>query len=159
MRYTIIREGPYAHQFTEYLNYHPGATEIVIPCDGPVCWAARADLAEATARIIHAPSDKYSNQTLLLTGPRAVTLSDVGGMVEKIAGGELPVIIVPMEGWIDGAIAAGLDEWTVKNFYATAYKAIEKGDLGTVTTTMEELLGRKPKDIQEVVAETLAAGS
>lgn len=143
----------------EYLNYHPGATEIVIPCDGPVAWADRADLAEATARIIHSPSDKYANQTLLLTGPRAVTLSEVGGMVGKIVGKELPIVIIPMEGWIEGAIQAGLDEWTVKTFFASMYRAIEMGDLGAVTTTMEELLGRKPKDIEEIVRETLASGS
>ena len=125
-RYTIIREGPYAHQFMEYLNYRPGSTEIVIPCDGPVCWASRADLAEATARILHAPSDTYINETLLLTGPRVVTLSVVSGMVGKIVGKELHVIILPMEGWIEGAIEAGLDEWTVKTFYASVNKAIEE---------------------------------
>jgi hypothetical protein len=77
-------------------------------------------------------------------------------MVGKIVGKELTVIIVPMEGWIEGAIEAGLDEWTVKTFYATAYKAIEKGDLSTVTTKMEELLGRKPMDIEQVVREVLS---
>jgi uncharacterized protein YbjT (DUF2867 family) len=140
----------------EYLNYRPGSTEIVLPCDGPICWASRADLAEATARILHAPSDTYSNETLLLTGPRAVTLSEVSGMVGNIVGKELTVIIVPMEGWIEGAIEAGLDEWTVKTFYASAYEALENGDLSTVTTTMEELLGRKPIDIEQVVREILS---
>jgi NAD(P)H dehydrogenase (quinone) len=127
LKYTIIREGPYAHQFTEFLNYNPDSAERVIPADGHVCWTSGTDLAEGTARIIDAPSAKYANQTLLLTGARGVSLADVGKMIS-----------------------------TAKHFYGSMYTAIEKGDLETVSRTLEELLGRLPRDIEDVVKEKFA---
>jgi NAD(P)H dehydrogenase (quinone) len=117
LTYTIIREGPYAHQFTEFLNYNPDSSELVIPADGRVCWTSRADLAEGTVRIIHAPPAKYANQTLLLTGSRAVSLTDVGQMMSTALGKEMAVVTVPMNAWISGAVDAGIDQWTAKYFY------------------------------------------
>jgi NAD(P)H dehydrogenase (quinone) len=156
LTYTIIREGPYAHQFTEFLNYNPDSAELVIPADGHVCWTSRSDLAEGTARIIHAPSAKYANKTLLLTGARAVSLTDVGKMMSTALGKDMAVITVPMDAWITGAVDAGIDQWTAEHFYGSMYTAIQKEDLETVSGTLEELLGRRPQDIEDVVKEKFA---
>ena len=60
LTYTIIRNGAYAHEFAEFVNYKPDVKEIVTPGDGKVAWVDRGELGEGTARIISAPSAKYA---------------------------------------------------------------------------------------------------
>jgi hypothetical protein len=67
-------------------------------------------------------------------------------MISKALGKEMVVITVAMDAWITGAVDAGIDQWTAKHFYGSMYTAIESGDLETVSTTLEELLGRRPQD-------------
>jgi uncharacterized protein YbjT (DUF2867 family) len=155
LRYTIIREGIYAHEFVQFLNYKPESTEIVIPGDGPAAWATRSDLAEGTARIIDAPSSKYANQTILLTGAESVSLTEVVGMVVNETGKKLPVRRVSVEEYTQMMASAGLDDFSVQIFMSM-FLGLQNGELSTVSPSLEELLRRKPKRMEQVVKETLS---
>jgi uncharacterized protein YbjT (DUF2867 family) len=158
LRYTIIREGIYAHEFPQFLNYNNGCTEIVLPCDGKAAWASRSDLAEGTAKIINAPSSQFANQTLLLTGAEAVSLTEVVGMIENETGKDLPIRRVSTEEYSEMMKSAGLDESSIMMFMSM-FKGLQNGELATISPTLEELLGRKPKTMEQVVHETLAVNN
>ena len=155
LRYTIIRNGAYAHEFAKFVTYKPDAKEIVTPGGGKVAWVDRGELGEGTARIIAAPSSKYANQTVLLTGSSAVSLTDVAKIINNVTGKDLPIRRGTVKGWVGAAVAAGQDQFFADTF-SEAFAGVERGELETVTPDLERLLGRPPKSIEVAVRETLS---
>ena len=71
LTYTSIREGVYAECFTIFLDWYPERTgSIVLPADGEVAFTSRAELGEATARIMI--QGGYENQTILFTAEETI---------------------------------------------------------------------------------------
>jgi NAD(P)H dehydrogenase (quinone) len=127
----------------------------VTPGDGKVAWVDRGELREGTARIIASPSSKYANQTELLTGSSAVSLTDVAKIVNKVTGKDLPIRRGTVKDWVEAAVAAGQDKFFAETF-AETFAGVVRGELETLTPDLEVLLGRRPKSIEEVVRETLS---
>jgi uncharacterized protein YbjT (DUF2867 family) len=127
----------------------------VTPGDGKVAWVDRGELGEGTARIIASPSSKYANQTVLLTGSSAVSLTDVAKIINKVTGKDLPIRRGTVKGWVEAAVAAGQDKFFAETF-AEAFTGVENGELETVTADLERLFRRRSKSIEEVVRETLS---
>ena len=85
--YTILREGIYAESYSVFLGFwSPGKDEVVVSGDGPVAFAAREDLAEATAKVLARENDRDRNATILLSGERAFTLREVTEIFSKSFG-------------------------------------------------------------------------
>ncbi|KAL9084319.1 MAG: hypothetical protein Q9165_008147 [Trypethelium subeluteriae] len=171
VRYTSIREGVYADSFPLFLNWHPGDRKVWIPVDGPVAYAWRAELAEATARILLlGPGEvakldgekgaKRSN-LVLLTGPRTCTLEELTEAVREATGEGLEVERMPIEEFVEGIgenDTVGGREIYSKEFYrkkVSWYEGIAKGDGEMVDPLMEKLLGRRPLDGVEAVKRIL----
>jgi len=112
-------------------------------------------LGEGTARIIAAPSSEYANQTVLLTGSSAVSLTDVAKIINKVTGKDSPIRRGTVKGSVEAALAAGQDKFFAETF-AEAFTGVERGELETLTPDLEVLLGRRPKSIEEVIRETLS---
>ena len=70
--YTSVREAIFAEVFPMFINYHPTSKVLCVPNDGPVAYASRAELVEATTNLIL--KDGYEKETVLLTGLKAITL-------------------------------------------------------------------------------------
>jgi uncharacterized protein YbjT (DUF2867 family) len=161
LQYIVIREGIYAESWWLYAGYQPQTfrkddkTDIrfVIPNDGPVAWVAWDDLGEGTAKILK-DYRNYIGQTLCLTGPRTTTISDVAKLVEEQTGRKVQVDIVgrkeaeryhkyekkslPEDGF-----------WVIES-WAGWHDGIAKGETAVVDPLLEELIGRKPKGIEEM---------
>lgn len=154
LKYTIIREGVYSEVFQTFIGYFDAktTTEIVIPSDGGVSFAGRDDLGEATAKIVISPN-KYENQTIFLTGPKAYTLKEVTSIVSKILGQNISLRIVSLEEHIN-YYKNGRDESWVR-LWATTYSALERGELARVDPTLENLLGHAPKSLEQTIEEIL----
>lgn len=83
--YTTIREGIVSELYPLYLGlFGPlsGVREVTIPADGNgrIAWVSRHEPGEGTARLIAqaATGDAfYFNKTLLLSGPKAISLSQL----------------------------------------------------------------------------------
>lgn len=75
-------------------------------------------------------------------------------MIEREKGKDLPIRRVSTDEYSQMMISAGLDELTVKIFISE-FKGLQNGEAATISPTLEELLGRKPKTMEQVVHETL----
>ena len=169
--YTAIREGIYADSFPLFMNWYPGDTRIYLPNDGPIAFAARAELAEATAKLMMMepgeiskllePDVSYPPNIVLLTGPRTYTLSELAEAVSQATGTSLAVEKIPIEDYVKvsveldkGESRGSKPDWFFRK-RVSWYEGLAKGDGKTVDPLMEKLLGRTPLDGKEAVKEIL----
>ncbi|CAF3003665.1 unnamed protein product [Rotaria sp. Silwood2] len=152
LKYTIIREGVYSEVFQSFIGYFNPltTTEIVVPSDGGISFAGRDDLGEATAKIL-ASANTYENQTIFLTGSKAYTLKEITSFISKILGRDIPLRFVSLEEYINQYLNC-LDEYWVR-LWARTYLALKREELARVYPTLENLLGRKPKSLEQTIKE------
>ena len=153
--YTSVREGIYAEAFPLFLNYYPSTQILRLPADGPVAYASRAELAEATANLMI--EGDYKMEAVLLTGPKAVTLADLVKTINNVTGRKITIERMPFDKYAKESAESdegGKSEWWFKKRISW-YDGVEEGDGEAVDPLMERLLGRKPKDGIEVVTEIL----
>ncbi|TCD60791.1 hypothetical protein EIP91_009520 [Steccherinum ochraceum] len=162
--YTSIREGIYNESYPLYFGYFDpseGKDDVVVPLpygDGGIAFACWEDLAEGTAKIMTADSG-YENKTVTLTGAEAVTLSEIAEQISSILPGNrhLTVKAVDLEHFVTSKQTASRDEDLLRK-WSTTYTAIGLKQLAKVNPLLEELLGRKPKPLDETLREMLGVG-
>lgn len=155
--YLIIRQGLYTESactmYLSFLDPKNPPEEILIPHDGKgkgVAWVKREELGEATAKIIHHytinPSDL--NTTLLLSGPKALSLQETADKIGSIVGKSLPIRKVSIEEYAkQEAVVKALGEGNGQE-WANAWEAIQDGETSVVTPTLQEWMGREPENFE-----------
>lgn len=151
--FTSLRNGFYAITPTFYLGTVPETTTIAVPQDGPVAWTTQADLAEAAALIL-ADEGRFDGPTPPLTAGHALTFNDVAAILTDLTGREVTRQIVHDEEFVSAQVAGGMLE-PVAKFMLGMFLAARNGDFATVNPTLEQLLGRPPTTLKEVLAETI----
>ncbi|TFK49576.1 NmrA-like family protein [Heliocybe sulcata] len=167
LKYTIIREGIYNESYPLYFGFFDPSkdTEVYIPNDGPIAWAARPDLGEGTAKLLALPpSDtRYDNTTLLFSGPQAnlLSLHQLAPLISRILGRPVNVHIVSEDEYVrrhkdeSGSNVRGTEDFLRK--WATTFEAMKRGETGIVDPTLQEVLGRPLKTMEESLREMLTA--
>lgn len=169
LTYTSIREGLYAESTPIYMAFfdprQPDALrsgEICIPHDGSgpgVAWVKRDELGEASARLIASyAQDKngfpFTNRTVLLTGPRAWSLSETVEVLAGIAGRKLKIREVSVGEYVKlPRVREYFGSEEPARTWATAWDAIREGETAVVTPELERILGRKPEAFEVAVRE------
>ncbi|KAI9734806.1 MAG: hypothetical protein M1835_003375, partial [Candelina submexicana] len=165
--YTSIREGSYADSFPLKLTWYPTSTKIYHPLpDGPVAYASRTELGDATANMmLRSPPTSLPNNIALLTGPAAYTVGQIADAVAEAFGKKSEVeriatkeeYVRTMVEYDKGDGRGGKGEGFFNKWW-TLYEGLAKGEGATVDPPMEELLGRKPRDGWEFVMELVREG-
>lgn len=142
--YTSIREGIYADAFPLFLGWYPESKTIYLPSDGPVALTPRAELGEATARLMIRGG--FNNQIVLLTAPEAITFTQMVETINRTTGRDVDLKFVPEEEYV--ALSARDDIGGKPEGFFRAllswYEAISKGEAGATDPLMGDLLGRRP---------------
>lgn len=126
-----------------------------MPRDGPVAWTTQADLAEAAA-IILAEDGRFDGPTPPLTAGQALTFDDVAATLTDLTGREVTRQIVNDAEFISAQVFGGMPE-PAATFLLGMFLAARAGDFATVDPALEQLLGRRPTTLREVLA-TATAG-
>lgn len=161
LSWTIVREATYAHLWNNMAGFlrvdEPGngVQEVVIPGDGPNHWANRKELGEATGRIV-GKWEEYIGQTITLTGPRTYTLQEILNLYTEFTGRKVNVRILPPQEAIawhieHKSLPPGQDEFLPN--WASMHRAWELGEADYVDPTLERLLGRPPKTLEDQLEE------
>lgn len=122
--------------------------------DGKVANIARDDLALAAAAALAADFD--GKRTLTLTGGAARTTSETAALVSKVTGKPIQVIPVPVDGLVQGIVAAGLPE-PVARLIASFDANTAENRAGDVTTDFKALTGKEPRAFEDWLAENKSA--
>jgi NAD(P)H dehydrogenase (quinone) len=148
--YTIIRQGPYMSSYPLYLGlYETTSDTVAVPGDGKVAFATREDLGEATAKII--ASGEYNGETVTLTGSKAYSLQEVTQLLSQVLKKDIAFHKVSEEEFLE----RNADKGDVAEWWLSTYPTLENGGLATVDPTLERLLGRKPRQLEELLRDTL----
>lgn len=155
LAWTALRHGFYASIGLMLMGDALKTGVVEAPADGKVSWTAHADLAEAAA-VILTDVGRYDGPTPPLTGAEALDLADLAAVASAVLGrpvrrrtmtdGELRVRMAA-RGAPDRAagIALGL------------YIASRTGEFAAVDPTLEQLLGRRPTRMKDLIAQQAAA--
>ncbi|MFE2531009.1 SDR family oxidoreductase [Streptomyces sp. NPDC059371] len=145
--FTFLRDNLYA-DFMPALVGADGA--IRGPAgDGRAALIAQDDIADAAVAVLRDPRP-HSGRAYELTGPEALTLTEVARILTAVGG--RPVAYVPEtteEAYVSRA-AYGAPDWQLDAWVST-YTAIADGSLATVTTAVEDLTGHRATSLDEVL--------
>ena len=127
----------------------------MLPGDGDIAYASRDELAEANAIMLL--SEQYKNETVLLTGPSAVSLRKMIETVNSVTGRNIIVREVSAEDYVIENAKRDIGRKPESFFQKRVswFEGVVNGDGKTVDHTLENVLGRRPKDGVQIVKELL----
>ncbi|KAH6609945.1 quinone oxidoreductase 2 [Trichoderma cornu-damae] len=163
LKWTIIRYATFQHLWNNFAGFlrleKDSDAEVVIPNDGPNHWAHRADMGEATGRIL-GNWRSYEEKTICLTGPELLTISDVIQLYRDYTGRKVNVKIVGTESAIEYHKQHKTLPPEQEDFlpnWASWHGALAEGEMNFIDPALENLLGRKPKTVKDLAHILFAA--
>jgi hypothetical protein len=164
--FIVIREGLYTESYpgyTAFFDPRNPSSEVKITHDGGgpgIAWVKREELGEGTAELIKRFVDdqnrfQYLNSTVLLSGPKVLTLAETVSVFGKIATTPVEIRNVSVEEY--AAQPINKDFLTYKGYdystlWASSFEAIRQGEACFVTPLLAELLGRAPEEFEKTVS-------
>ena len=145
-----MRNGFYAITPTYYLGSVVENGSLALPADGPVSWTAQADLAEAAA-IAMTEEERIDGLTPPLTAGQALTFDDIAAILSEITGREITRTVVSDEEFTSALISRGAPAAQAA-FSLAMFAAMRAGNFAAVDPTLEQLLGRRPTALRDVLA-------
>jgi uncharacterized protein YbjT (DUF2867 family) len=112
------------------------------------------DVGEVAAKVL--VSDRWDGQTLVLTGPRAVTYAEIARLVSHCTGREIGLIETDPAGVRASLVARGMEAWEAGHFQEM-YQLFREGESEFVTDTVERVTGHAPRTVEDYITENAAA--
>ena len=153
LAWTSLRNGFYASSGVAFMGDSPETGLLEAPADGPVAWAAHADLAEAAAIILASPG-RYEGPTPPLTGSQALDLADLAAIASEL-GRPVRRSVFPDEELGAKLEAQGRPSGAAR-FLLGQYLASRGGEFGPVNPALGELIGHPPITMRELIAARLS---
>jgi uncharacterized protein YbjT (DUF2867 family) len=151
MTFTFLRDNFYA----DVLPYFADAEGVIRgPAgDGRVAAVARADVADVAATVLRAPAE-HADATYVLTGPEALTMTEVAARAGAFLGRELRFEDETVEAaYASRRAAYGAEDWQLDAWVST-YTAIKDGSCAEVTGDVERVSGHPARTLEEAWAES-----
>jgi NAD(P)H dehydrogenase (quinone) len=147
VEYTFLRDNL-------YLDFVPGfaGEDGVIrgPAgDGRAAAVLRDDVAEVAARVVIDAA--HSGMTYDLTGPSAFTLAEAAAMLSEAWGRPIRYEAETLDEAYRSRECFGAPAWEVAG-WVTSYAAIASGELGEVSSSVEDITGHPPIGLSEYLA-------
>lgn len=148
--WTVLRENIYSDTLLGTLSRAiQMGTLYAAAGDGKTAYITREDCAQAVAAALLASF--ADRRTLDITGPEALSQSDLAALASEIAGKS--VVYVPLETQVvvNNMVSAGLPQ-PIAELLASFDTAIAQGRFAMVSTAVEDLTGRKPIAMKDFLA-------
>ncbi len=146
MRFTFLRDNFYS----DLLPYFADRAGVIRgPAgDGRVAAVARADVADVAVAVLRAPSD-HVDATYVLTGPEALTLSEVAERTGKTFEDET----VEQAYASRRAAYPWAEDWQLDAWVST-YTAIRDGSCAEVTDDVQRVSGHPARTLEQALQES-----
>ncbi|GAA3999860.1 NAD(P)H-binding protein [Deinococcus rubellus] len=148
--WTSLRNGFYASTALGMMSKAFETGVMATPVDGKIAWTAHADLGEGAA-VILVNEGQYDGPTPPLTGSQALDFTDLTAIASDILGRSIRHETFP-----DDELAAkmGIPAGAAR-FSLGLYVASRANEFGPANPALEQLLGRAPITMRELMAQTL----
>ena len=144
-KYTFLRDNFYADFFVDLCREYG---EIKGPAgNGKVSAVVRSDVSEVTAKILENPG-KWENQTLNMTGPEELSMTEIVKAVSEYFGKEIKYIEETMEEAYESRKIWKAEQWEYDSWVST-YTAISENEQSGISNDIEKVLGRKATSLVE----------
>jgi NAD(P)H dehydrogenase (quinone) len=150
MGWSVLRENIYMDLLLMSLPQAIKAGKIFNAIgNGKAAYITREDCARAAAAVL---ASSYEGRRVLdITGPEAVSQYEVAAIVSEITGQEISYVALELDTLIQNMVNSGLPR-PVAEGYASFDAAIDRGKFGTVSSTVEDLIGREPISVADFLA-------
>jgi len=154
LSYTLLCPASYANN----LFYAAGSVAVENSWTGAaptgrVAYIDIRDLSEAAALVLRDPA--LHGKTYDLSGPDAYTFPEIAELLSRILGYEVTYVPVSPDDRLSALLGNGVSAWFAELLLSLETSA-EAGQIGTVTTTLKELLAREPRTVEEFLIENAA---
>lgn len=116
---------------------------------GRVAAVTRADVVRSAVAVLHSPAD-HAGATYGLTGPEALSLTEVAEIVTRVTGRPTRFHDETVEEAYASRASYGAPDWQVDAWVST-YTAIAAGEMAGVTDDVRALTGRRPTSLEELL--------
>lgn len=152
--HTILRNCLYADLLLMNGQQAVGAGALYAAAgDGKAGYVTRADCARAAAGALLAEAGSSVRD---VTGPQAVTQTDIAQILSEIARKEIPYVPITRGALVAAMVENGLPEF-MADVFSSFDVAIAEGYLDVTTSDVEELTGRKPQSVRDFLLANKAA--
>jgi NAD(P)H dehydrogenase (quinone) len=118
--------------------------------DGRVAAVARADVADVAAAVLRSPAE-HADATYVLTGPEALSLTELAERAGPVLGRELRFEDETVEAaYASRRAAYGAEDWQLDAWVST-YTAIRDGSCAEVTGDVERVAGHPARTLEEAL--------
>ncbi len=117
--------------------------------DGRVALVAQDDVADVAVTVLREP-ETHAGRTYDLTGPEALTLTEVAGVLGAATGREVRYVPETVTEAFASRASYGAPAWQVEAWVST-YTAIAAGELAAVGSAVPDLLGRPATSLEQVL--------
>jgi len=144
-KYTFLRDNFYADFFVDLCREYG---EIKGPAgNGKVSAVVRSDVSEVAAKILENPG-KWENQTLNMTGPEELSMTEIVKAVNEYFGKEIKYIEETVEEAYESRKIWKAEQWEYDSWVST-YTAIAENEQSGISNDIEKVLGRKATSLAE----------
>ncbi|MFE4503010.1 SDR family oxidoreductase [Rhodococcus sp. NPDC056743] len=146
--FTFLRDSAYL----DFLPALAGADGVIRgPAgNGAVGAVARSDIARVAASVLTNP-DSHVGRTYDLTGREALTLAEVAAIITDVTGRETVYHEETIEEAYASRASYNAPDWEVDAWVST-YTAIASGELAVISTAVEDITGRPPLTLRELLS-------
>jgi NAD(P)H dehydrogenase (quinone) len=148
--FTALRNGFYADTAVMLVTRALRTGTLVAPEDGPVCWTAPADLAEAAA-VLLTQDGRWDGPTPLLASGERIDLTALARLASEVHGREITRVTVTEDEYRTAMVEHGTPE-RLADLFLGMFRASRRGDFATHDTTLERLLGHPATAIRDLLA-------
>ncbi len=110
----------------------------------------------ADVAVVALTTDGHEGRSYLLTGPEAVTFSDVAAELSAAAGRTVEFADIPDEAALDGMRGAGLPDWVAERL-VILFGLLRSGVMSTTTDLVRVLTGREARSVGQWARDHAAA--
>jgi NAD(P)H dehydrogenase (quinone) len=149
LRWTALRNGLYAEfQVAAAARAFASGHLVHNNGDGATAYVSREDCAAAAAAAL--TGDGHEDRVYDITGPELVTQARLAALVSEITGRRVDAVAIDDDEATRNLTAVGLPA-DAAMAYASFGTAIREGVLEVVSSHVEELTGRRPRSLRDVL--------
>ena len=147
--YTFLRNALYAEGLPMFLGNDVLAKGIYFPAgDGKVPFAARTDMAEATANILM--GENHGDKSYFMVNIHSYSFYEIASILSEITGKQIKYFCPGVEEYSKTLSKAGVSKEIIAGILGWA-GGMRQGCFESEYSDMEMLLGRKPADLKTIL--------
>lgn len=149
IRHTFLRHNMYADFVPFFATVEDDGAVIAAPAgEGRTGFVSRDDLADVAVAVLLDASGRLDGQTLDVTGPEALTLTEAAAVLTEVTGRPTEFRDQTVEEAWATRRPSGHADWEIEG-WVTSYLAIAAGELASVTDVVPTLTGHPALSVAE----------